>query len=156
MACWMSRRVRDGRTGPPASGADGSVATARRVSLARIRARGRFSVLFGRAAGLTSRALDRGPAWLRDLGGLRRLAARRRATADAGRFMDYGPDWPPGPTAPRRRHPLLRRCVAAVVLYAVIWAVGSALLEIRLFQLRKLGGGAPETTYTTVTEPRQR
>jgi hypothetical protein len=42
------------------------------------------------------------------------------------------------------------------VLYAVIWGLGSALLEIRMLQLRKLSGGAPETTYTTVTEPRHR
>lgn len=140
--------------GPDPSAVDPAV---RRVSLARIRAQGRFSVLLDRAADLASRGLDRGPAWLRDLGGLRRRAARRRAAVDASRFMDYGPDWPPAPAPPRRRHhPLLRRCVAAVVLYAVIWALGSALLELRLFQLRRLSGGGPETTYTTVTEPRHR
>ena len=139
--------------GPDPSAVDPAV---RRVSLARIRAQGRFSVLLGRAADLASRGLDRGPARLHGLGGLRRLAARHRAAVDASRFMDYGPDWPPAPAPPRRRHPLLRRCVAAVVLYAVIWALGSALLEFRLFQLRKLSGGAPETTYTTVTEPRHR
>jgi hypothetical protein len=65
--------------------------------------------------------------------------------------MDYGPDWPPPPVRPRRRHPLLRRCVAAVVLYAVIWALGSVLLQLRMFQLRDGVGGAPPTTYTTVT-----
>lgn len=68
--------------------------------------------------------------------------------------MDYGPDWPPAPKPSPSPHTLLRRCVAAVVLYAVIWAFGSALLELRLLQLRGLGdGGAPVTTYTTVTRP---
>jgi hypothetical protein len=65
--------------------------------------------------------------------------------------MDYGPDWPPRPRPRRPRHPLLRRCLAVVVLYAVIWAFGAILLELRLFQLRDLGDGAPVTTYTTVT-----
>lgn len=70
--------------------------------------------------------------------------------------MDYGPDWPPPPRPPRSRHTLLRRCVAAVVVYAVIWALGSVLLELRLFQLRNLTGGVPVTTYTTVTGPHHR
>ena len=65
--------------------------------------------------------------------------------------MDYGPDWPPVPKVASVRHPLLRRCVAAVVLYALIWALGSVLLEVRLYQLRNLTGGAPVTTYTTVS-----
>ncbi|GLY72463.1 hypothetical protein Airi01_007300 [Actinoallomurus iriomotensis] len=146
MACWTPRRrpdirrsgrVRDEETGPPASAA--ASPAVRRVSLARIREQGRFSALLERAARLASRA-----------------PIRRRDADDTSRFMDYGPDWPPAPAPPRRRHPLLRRCVAAVVLYAVIWALGSALLELRMFQLRKLGGGAPVTTYTTVTEPRHR
>jgi hypothetical protein len=111
--------------------------------------------MLGRAADLASRGLDRGPVRLRGLGPLRRLTARHRVTVDVSPFMDYGPDWPPAPAPPRRHHPLLRRCVAAVVLYAVIWGLGSALLEIRMLQLRKLSGG-PQTTYTTVTEPRHR
>jgi hypothetical protein len=64
--------------------------------------------------------------------------------------MDYGPDWPPAPTRRRIRRPLLRRCLAVVVLYAVIWALGSVLLELRLYQLRDVGG-VPTTTYTTVS-----
>ncbi|MFB9840107.1 hypothetical protein, partial [Actinoallomurus acaciae] len=86
MACWMPRRrpharppdrVRDGETILPASAAVDP--TVRRVSLARIRAQGRFSVLLsvllGRAADLAASGLDRGPARLRGLEGLRRLAA---------------------------------------------------------------------------------
>jgi hypothetical protein len=66
--------------------------------------------------------------------------------------MDYGPDWPPVPEpSPRAPHALVRRCVAAVVVYAVIWALGSTLLELRLLQLRGFSAGAPATTYTTVT-----
>jgi hypothetical protein len=64
--------------------------------------------------------------------------------------MDYGPDWPPAPRQAPIRHPLLRRCVAAVVLYALIWAFGSILLELRLYQLRNLDN-APVTTYTTIS-----
>jgi hypothetical protein len=75
---------------------------------------------------------------------------RRRREPDTSRFMDYGPDWPPVPRQARLRHPLLRRCVAAVVLYALIWAFGSVLLELRLYQLRDLGN-APVTTYTTIS-----
>jgi hypothetical protein len=80
---------------------------------------------------------------------LRAARPERRCEPDAGRFMDYGPDWPPAPRRQPIRHPLLRRCVAAVVLYALIWAFGSVLLELRLYQLRNLGD-APVTTYTTV------
>jgi hypothetical protein len=66
--------------------------------------------------------------------------------------MDYGPDWPPVPApSPRAPHALVRRCVAVVIVYAVIWALGSALLELRLLQLRGFAGGAPVTTFTTVT-----
>jgi hypothetical protein len=93
------------------------------------------------------RCPDHGPDWLIGLGSRRRIVARRRRAADAvSRFLDYGPDWPPRP--PRSRHTLLRRCVAAVVLYAVIWALGAVLLEFRLLQLRHLTGGMPVTTYT--------
>lgn len=65
--------------------------------------------------------------------------------------MDYGPDWPPLPaTGPElRRHMLLRRCLAIVVVYAVIWGLGSVLLEVRLYQLREMSGHAV-TTYTTI------
>src|SRR3954468_16778702 len=84
---------------------------------------------------------------------------RRRNEPDTGLFMDYGPDWPPLPRRARLRHPrlrppprprppLLRRCAPAVVLYALIWAFGSVLLELRLYQLRQLDN-APVTTYTT-------
>ena len=94
---------------------------------------------------------------LLDVAWPRRIVARRRRAADAvSRFMDYGPDWPPAPRRPRPRHTLLRRCVAVVVLYAVIWAFGSALLELRLLQSRGLTGGVPVTTYTTVTGPHHR
>lgn len=75
---------------------------------------------------------------------------RRRREPDTSRFMDYGPDWPPVPRQAPMRHPLLRRCVAAVMLYALIWAFGSVLLELRLYQLRNLDN-APVTTYTTIS-----
>jgi hypothetical protein len=65
--------------------------------------------------------------------------------------MDYGPDWPPVPRPTPVRHPLLRRCLAAVLLYALIWVLGSVLLEVRLHQLRNVTGGVPVTTYTTVS-----
>jgi hypothetical protein len=74
----------------------------------------------------------------------------RQVANTAGHFMDYGPDWPPPPRPPSARRALLRRCMAVVVLYAVIWAVGSALLELRMLELRKLTG-TPVTTYTTIT-----
>jgi hypothetical protein len=80
-----------------------------------------------------------------------RRFGRGRDTASP--FMDYGPDWPPMPKPPRVPHALVRRCVAIVVVYAVIWALGSALLELRLLQLRGFPGGVPVTTYTTVTGP---
>lgn len=89
----------------------------------------------------SSRLLKRGAAFAR---------LRRRREPDTSRFMDYGPDWPPAPRQARIHHPLLRRCVAAVVLYALIWAFGSVLLELRLYQLRNLGN-APVTTYTTIS-----
>jgi hypothetical protein len=97
------------------------------------------------------RRLGPGPRWRDGLARCRRAVARRRHVANAvGHFMDYGPDWPPPPRPPSERRALLRRCMAVVVLYAVIWAVGSALLELRLLELRKLTG-TPVTTYTTVT-----
>jgi hypothetical protein len=74
----------------------------------------------------------------------------RRTPGAAGRFMDYGPDWPPRREPPAHPHALLRRCVAVVVLYAVIWALGSVLLELRLYALRDVTG-EPVTTYTTIT-----
>ena len=64
--------------------------------------------------------------------------------------MDYGPDWPPVPSyGPARRHTLLRRCLAIVVVYAAIWGLGSVLLEVRLYQLHEMSGHAA-TTYTTI------
>src|SRR5262245_8539145 len=80
-----------------------------------------------------------------------RLFARRRAIAVSGGLMDYGPDWPPMPPRSRPMHPLLRRCVAIVLLYAVIWALGAVLLEFRLYELRRVTG-VPVTTYTTITD----
>jgi hypothetical protein len=76
------------------------------------------------------------------------LARRRPAPPEVSRFMDYGPDWPPVPVR-RRRHPVLRRCVAIVVVYAAIWGLGSVLLEVRLYQLHEMSGHAA-TTYTTI------
>jgi hypothetical protein len=79
------------------------------------------------------------------------LTGRRRRSADAvGRFMDYGPDWPSRRKPATYPHALLRRCVAVVTLYAVIWALGSVLLELRLYALRDVTG-EPVTTYTTIT-----
>ena len=76
---------------------------------------------------------------------------RRRRGADAvNRFMDYGPDWPSRRKPAAYPRPLLRRCVAVVVVYAVIWALGSVLLELRLHALRDVTG-EPVTTYTTIT-----
>jgi len=75
---------------------------------------------------------------------------REQRVPDTSRFMDYGPDWPPAPRPAPVRHPLLRRCVAAVVLYALIWALGSILLQVRLYQLHDFGG-MPFTTSTTVS-----
>lgn len=66
--------------------------------------------------------------------------------------MDYGPDWPPAPSSPGsapRRHLLMRQCLAIVIVYAVIWALGSVLLEVRLRQLHEVSGHAV-TTYTTI------
>lgn len=76
----------------------------------------------------------------------RRLLRRRAAPVTVSPFIDYGPDWPPVPQAPPR-HLLLRRCVAVVIVYAIIWSLGAVLLEIRLHQLRDLPGHAPVTTY---------
>lgn len=104
-------------------------------------------------------------AWLRRPLDALRLGSRARPEAGAravvpygrpeslSRFMDYGPDWPPVPRRRRVRHPLLRRCLAVVVVYAVIWALGAVLLELRLYQLGD-AGGAPVTTYTTVSPRR--
>lgn len=65
--------------------------------------------------------------------------------------MDYGPDWPPlsspAPSSPRPA--LLRRCLAIVVVYAVIWALGAVLLEVRLHRLESVSGHTV-TTYTTI------
>lgn len=69
------------------------------------------------------------------------------------RFMDYGPDWPPVPKRRRIRHPLVRRCLAVIMLYAVIWALGSILLEFRLYQLRDAGGASPKTYPTGSPHP---
>jgi hypothetical protein len=79
------------------------------------------------------------------------LPRRRAAPPEAGRFMDYGPDWPPvpAPAVEPPPHPLLRRCLAIVVVYAVIWALGAVLLELRLHQLHEVPGHAV-TTYTTI------
>ena len=81
--------------------------------------------------------------WIRGI-----LDRRRPSPSDTHGFMDYGPDWPPVPVR-RRRHPLLRRCLAIVVVYAVIWGLGSALLQVRLYQLHRTSGHAA-TTYTTI------
>jgi hypothetical protein len=79
------------------------------------------------------------------------LTGRRRRSAGAmSRFMDYGPDWPPRRKPATYPHALLRRCVAVVILYAVIWALGSVLLQLRLYALRDVTG-EPVTTYTTIT-----
>jgi hypothetical protein len=97
------------------------------------------------------RPLSRGPGWPDGPARRRHIVARRRPAANTvSYFMDYGPDWPPPPRPPSARRALLRRCMAVVVLYAVIWAMGSALLELRLLELRKLTG-TPVTTYTTIT-----
>lgn len=118
-----------------------------------LRARRRGNAQIDRAVALIGPHLDRGPDWL--TGGVRRALARRRMAGEASRLMDYGPDWPPVPEPPPYPHTLLRRCVATVVLYAMIWALGSALLQLRLLELRNLGD-APVTTYTTVTTPHHR
>ena len=83
------------------------------------------------------------------------MALTGRRPRDAGamsRFMDYGPDWPARRKPAADPHALLRRCVAVVILYTVIWALGSVLLELRLYALRDLTG-EPVTTYTTITGP---
>jgi hypothetical protein len=85
-------------------------------------------------------------------GRIRGVCARRRATAsETSRFMDYGPDWPPVPSStPAPPRPmLLRRCLAVVLVYAVIWGLGSVLLELRLHRLHEVSGHAV-TTYTTI------
>ena len=108
--------------------------------------------LGARAATAAGVLLDRGP--VRLTGPARRALARRGRGAVTSGLMDYGPDWPPmPPKPPPYPHALLRRCVAAVILYAVIWALGSTLLQLRLLELRRHDGGAV-TTYTTVTGPR--
>jgi hypothetical protein len=83
-------------------------------------------------------------------GRCRIVVRRRRSVGAASRFMDYGPDWPPRRKPSTYPHALLRRCVAVVILYAVIWALGSVLLELRLHALRDVTG-EPVTTYTTIT-----
>jgi hypothetical protein len=110
----------------------------------------------GRAARVADALGHRqGPRWRAGLTECRRIMARRRRVANVvSHFMDYGPDWPPPPKPPPSSRVLLRRCVATVVLYALIWAMGATLLELRLLELRKLG--TPVTTYTTVTEPSHR
>jgi hypothetical protein len=77
------------------------------------------------------------------------LARDRAVPPETGGFLDYGADWPPSPSTAPPRHPLLRRCLAIVVVYAVIWVLGSALLEVRLHQLRAVHGHEV-TTYTTI------
>jgi hypothetical protein len=116
-----------------------------RVARARFRVRRRAAAYRDRVALEVGHRLDR----VR-LPGLPALRDRRR-TAVASRFMDYGPDWPPAPRPSPVTHPLLRRCLAVVVLYAVIWLLGSALLDFRLYQLRGVTG-VPTTTYTTITD----
>jgi hypothetical protein len=123
--------------------------SARRPSYVRLRVRRRLSVARDRLVELTGRV--RGPDRARGPADRRRIFVRRRRGDGAGsRFMDYGPDWPPRRKPPTYPHPLLRRCVAIVVLYAVIWALGSVLLELRLHALRDVTG-EPVTTYTTIT-----
>lgn len=139
MACWTrhrcpdirrSGRERDRETGPPAFACPLPNVVAQRLTRVRREAR---------------RLCARAGRWLHG------LSRRRRVADPASPFMDYGADWPPAPQPLRAPHALVRRCVAIVVVYAVIWALGSALLELRLLQLHSFPGGAPVTTYTTVT-----
>lgn len=141
MACWTRHRCpdirrfgreRDRETGPPASACPLPNAVAQRLTR-----------VFRDVRRLPARA-GRWP---------HGLSRRRRVADPAGPFMDYGADWPPVPQPLRAPHALVRRCVAIVVVYAVIWAFGSALLELRLLQLRGFTGGAPVTTYTTISGP---
>lgn len=52
-------------------------------------------------------------------------------------LMDYGPDWPPPPPPPAaRKQPKLKlwqKCVATVVGYAVVFALGEVALQITQF-----------------------
>ncbi|MGH3374068.1 MAG: hypothetical protein ACRDP6_04970 [Actinoallomurus sp.] len=117
----------------------------------RTRVRALLDARLGHARALARSGPHRSPGRL--IHEARRLLPRRRhGIGAASRLMDYGPDWPPSREPPPYPHTLLRRCVAAVILYAVIWALGSALLQVRLFELRTLDGGTV-TTYTTVTSP---
>lgn len=67
--------------------------------------------------------------------------------------MDYGDDWPPPPERhvpePRRRRRLSLGvlCLLAVAGYALIWALGSLLLEIRTeTHMTRLGPPAVKVT----------
>jgi hypothetical protein len=159
MACWTPHRCphtrRPGRERDAKTGA--LPFTARPVPAVRAVV-GRFGA--GLPAVLSRRGAARAMPWAcRHLGrvpGVGVLARRRRVAGTASRFVDYGPDWPPRARRPRARQGLARRCVAVVVLYAVIWALGSVLLEVRLMALRGAAGGVPVTTYTTVTGPPRR
>jgi hypothetical protein len=156
MACWTPHRCPDIRR--PGRGRDAKLPFTRPVPAVRAAV---VMVGTGLPAVLSRRVAARAMPWAcRHLGrlpGAGVLARRRRVAGTASRFVDYGPDWPPARARrPRARHGLVRRCAAVVVLYAVIWALGSVLLEVRLTGLRDAAGGVPMTTYTTVTGPPRR
>ena len=58
----------------------------------------------------------------------------RRERADRPSYlMDYGPNWPPKPVPPVVRRPRLalwQKCVATVVGYALVWALGEVVLQV--------------------------
>ena len=154
MACWSRPDIRRSGRGHdrdsvvPAFAGRPPAARVLRKRLSRVPAR-RLSARLVHAAALARRHLVRVP-------GLRVMARHRRVAEAGSRFIDYGPEWPPVAAASRAPHGLLRRCVTVVVVYAVIWGLGSVLLEVRLLQLRGVAGGVPVTTYTTVTGPAPR
>lgn len=85
---------------------------------------------------------------------MRSRRIRRVVPEPSDYFMDYGPDWPPAPKRrPTSRVRLLRKCAAAVVVYAVIWGLGTVLLQQRTRELRD-HPGVSVTTYTAVTAGR--
>lgn len=47
--------------------------------------------------------------------------------------MDYGPHWPPVPKPARTHLTLWQECVAAIVTFALIWALGVNILQITQF-----------------------
>jgi hypothetical protein len=85
------------------------------------------------------------------------VLGRRAEPEPPDYFINYGPDWPPAPKRPAARpargRRLLRSCVRAVVMYAVIWCLGVVVLELRTYEQRA-HPGVSVTTYTTVTAGR--